>query len=505
MKTETTAAYNRLDHLRDDEIDTGDLLDLFQPGELEGANAARESWNRMDRGKLRNILQRQLSGNPDQINPELCLNQQVGILSYDPKLEIDRDNFSVKEMLGSGNFGAVFVGEAHGLLHPGSVTKVAIKTTHDAFHVDQMSSLMCEMKILTNLDLHLNLVNLLGSCTSEMEDAKLWLLLEYCPHGDLKSFLISHRQEFRNNIKGLLVATEHNARLFLKWAHSIAKGMAYLSSKKIMHGDLAARNILLGAGLVAKVGDFGLSKSMYDNVRYRKQQRNLVPWKWMAVEFLKDGCFTLKSDVWSYGVVLWEMLSLGQEPYASSTANGVDDAVDRIKAGHRLDLPEDAESIDWASRVYDDVMTPSWNADQAARCTFAEIVATLEKIMDFVELGEYRDLTEQYESMRKLLLDETTLSKRNTLSARQSLAIGVTTNESTSEAAKSIPNGYHKVFSLVGGGGGSNGAEVRPEERNGGYISVQEAARVNGDADNAPPKGENGQDYVTLSQAQNLP
>lgn len=100
------------------------------------------------------------------------------------------------QLLGSGNFGSVYEGEAVGLLHPDSRTKVAIKTVHDAFDREQLNALLCEIKILANLDLDMNLVNLLGSCTSQLaETGKLWLLLEFCEHGDMKTFLIKHRGE----------------------------------------------------------------------------------------------------------------------------------------------------------------------------------------------------------------------------------------------------------------------------------------------------------------------
>lgn len=149
-----------------------------------------------------------------------------------------------------------------------------------------------------------------------------------------------------------LIATDLDIRMCLLWSHSIAKGMEYLSSKRIMHGDLAARNILISDNYVAKISDFGLSKSMYDNTQYKKQRRNYVPWKWMALEYLTDGHFTLKSDVWSYGIVLWEMFSLGQEPYLSKDTQ---ETVKAIKHGYRLDLPSEVTEIPWANDVFDKV------------------------------------------------------------------------------------------------------------------------------------------------------
>merc|ERR1719511_390280 len=108
----------------------------------------------------------------------------------------------------------------------------------------------------------------MGSCRSQLEEeGQLWLLLEYCSEGDLKSFMIQHREEFISSMTNKIQVNGLDERLFLKWGFNIAKGMEYLSSKRIMHGDLAARNILLGGtqdGFVAKVSDFGLSKTFYE-------------------------------------------------------------------------------------------------------------------------------------------------------------------------------------------------------------------------------------------------
>ena len=105
---------------------------------------------------------------------------------------------------------------------------------------------MCEIKVLNILELHLNLVNMVGACTSQIKDGQLWLILEYCQYGDMKSFLLKNKPTLKENFKDQNLTSCLNHRLLIKWAHDITKGMEYLSTKKIMHGDLAARNILIG-------------------------------------------------------------------------------------------------------------------------------------------------------------------------------------------------------------------------------------------------------------------
>ena len=113
---------------------------------------------------------------------------------------------------------------------------------------------------------------------------------------------------------------------------------------------------------MAKVSDFGLSKTFYDNVRYKKRFRHYVPWKWMAIEYLKDACFTMKSDVWSYGVVLWEIFSLGQEPYAGKS---IEEVITQIKTGYRMPCPDEVVDVAWADDVYRDVMKKCWDAGES--------------------------------------------------------------------------------------------------------------------------------------------
>ena len=448
--------------------------------------------------RRKQILSRQLSGDPTKINPDLALNQQARILPYNEKYEIDRSNFEVGQLLGSGNFGSVYEGTAIGLFNPGSKTKVAIKTVNNALDPAQIQVLLCEMKVLTNLELHLNLVNLLGSCKSELvKTGELWLLLEFSPHGDMKNFLIRHREEIMSSVSNKIPVNGLNDRLFIKWAHSIAKGMEYLSSKRIMHGDLAARNILVGGldggpqNYVAKVSDFGLSKSFYDDIRYKKQQREYVPWKWMALEYLKDGCFTMKSDVWSFGVVLWEILSLGQEPYVGQDMHN---AINEIKEGKRLPCPDDLLEIEWIEEFYTKATEGCWKPDPGERQSFSELVKIFESYLTKAELEEHKTLNEQYVTMRKLISDDTTRSKR--LSA---FPPSVNSNAS-----------YHKLHTL-------NSDEavpsepplpVKPEVQQNGYLKYEEAKndsnlnttpKVTSVTSVTPITGENS--YITISQA----
>ena len=249
-----------------------------------------------------------LYGQIDRIVTSKDVKSQVAFLPYDTTREIKKETFKILEELGSGNFGCVSKGELKGLYSPTSQTTVAIKTVNgSASSGNELMDLLQEIKIMSYVQPHFNLVSMIGSCKCDLEKTgDLWLLIEFCKFGDLKNYLAKHEGKILKGGEDDVI----NSRCLVKWAYDVCKGMEYLSEHKIMHGDLAARNVLLyehpiiERQSVGKVADFGLSKKFYDNVNYQKESRLFVPWKWMAYEFLTKGYFTMASDVWSFQVLL---------------------------------------------------------------------------------------------------------------------------------------------------------------------------------------------------------
>ena len=317
--------------------------------------------------------------NQDMINSDMILNEQAGLLSYSGKHEIERSSFEMGKKLGGGSFGGVYEGTLEDPIRPGQNIKVAIKTVNNPRDESQVYALMCEIKVLEKIDMHPNVVNMIGACTTGHNTGRIWLLLECCPCGDMKHFLDKNRDVFEQDLLNQTPHKSLNMRLIIIWGYGIAKGMDYLSSKKIMHGDLAARNILISTSdqenYLAKVTDFGLSKAFYENTRYTKQDRRMVPWKWMDVHYLKTDIFTMKSDVWSFGVVFWEMLSIGRTPYAGCNAN---DTIKQIKAGYRLPAPDEISQFEWLVKCYHEVTQMCWHSKPKQRSSFSDLVKTFD-------------------------------------------------------------------------------------------------------------------------------
>ena len=336
----------------------------------------------------------------NQLNPSRDLKSQVSTISMNLKREIPVSSFEVIGYLGSGQFGKVQKGKIKEKYSTDAVSIVAIKSVHTIYSEENIDDFLKEIKIMGYLDHHLNLVNMIGSCTRDyLKTCQMFLLLEYCTYGDIKVFLLENKVNILHGGQSDNV----NIRSLVLWAYDVAKGMQYLEENHIMHGDLAARNILLDEApsdighSVAKIADFGLAKNFYDKKEYKKESRLLIPWKWMALEYLTYDILTLKSDVWSFGIVLWEIFSFGKVPYGQ---HGYDEVLEKLESGYRLPCPIEIENV-WSNtpkKLYEELSKICLAEDPSDRPTFFEISTIIGMEMTQDELIEYDENTKAYHS-----------------------------------------------------------------------------------------------------------
>nr|XP_033203848.1 vascular endothelial growth factor receptor 1 isoform X1 [Bombus vancouverensis nearcticus] len=182
----------------------------------------------------------------------------------------------------------------------------------------------------------------------------------------------------------------------LSWAFQVARGMEYLSQRKVLHGDLAARNILLAENNVVKICDFGLAKTMYKDNNYKKKGGGLLPIKWMAIESIRDRVFSTQSDIWSFGIVLWEFFTLAKTPYPGMEA---EKQYQKLIEGYRLEQPEYA-----TCEIYD-IMLQCWKAKPTLRPSFTELVQGIGELLEESVKAHYISLNDPYMDMNTTLLE----------------------------------------------------------------------------------------------------
>nr|XP_031833558.1 insulin-like receptor [Nomia melanderi] len=273
--------------------------------------------------------------------------------------EVPREKIEMVKPLGNGYFGMVYEGIAKDIVKGKPVVRCAVKTVNKVATDRERIEFLNEASVMKGFDAH-HVVKLLGVVTSGQPTL---VIMELMANGDLKKYLRSHRPDGCDEAN-----PQPGPERILQMAIEIADGMAYLATKKFVHRDLACRNCMVAEDLTVKVGDFGMTRDIYERDYYRKGSKGLLPVRWMAPESLKDGVFSSFSDVWSYGVVLWEMVTFASQPYQGLSN---DQVLRYVIDGRVMEPPENCPEL-----LYD-LMKRTWRHKATKRPTFMDIVATL--------------------------------------------------------------------------------------------------------------------------------
>ncbi|XP_072049429.1 uncharacterized protein [Amphiura filiformis] len=287
----------------------------------------------------------------------------------------DRNKLTFYEQLGSGAFAVVYRAKAKGIVTKGVEAVVAVKMLKETSTEDDKMNFLKEVEMYKSLKHHPNIIGMLGTC---IDKEPHYIIMEYASEGNLQSHLKKIRKDANPPYMNLQSANNSTHQFLtpneiMTFAVQIARGMVYLASQKCVHRDLATRNILLGEGLVCKVSDFGLARDMAEENAYEMKSRGRVPLRWMALESLLDKVYSSKSDVWSYGVLLWELVTLGSHPYPGMTGGQV---ISELKKGYRLPKPEHC-----SEQIYD-VMCTCWQENPEERPTFMQIQKKVENMLE---------------------------------------------------------------------------------------------------------------------------
>lgn len=265
------------------------------------------------------------------------------------KWVLEHDDIILGPLIGRGNFGEVYSGRLRT-----DNTPVAVKSCKENLAPEHKSKFLMEARILKQYD-HPNIVKLIGVCTQKQP---IYIIMELIQGGDFLSFLRTEGHSL-------------TPKMLVKMTENVASGMEYLESKKCIHRDLAARNCLVAEGNVVKISDFGMSRQEDDGVYSAEGGLRQIPVKWTAPEALNYGRYTTESDVWSFGILLWETFSMGMTPYTSMTNQQTREEVEK---GYRMPAPHGCPIE--ISRI----MNSCWQYDPRNRPSFKKLRIDLNAI-----------------------------------------------------------------------------------------------------------------------------
>uniref|UniRef100_A0A5F9CB55 Focal adhesion kinase 1 n=1 Tax=Oryctolagus cuniculus TaxID=9986 RepID=A0A5F9CB55_RABIT len=266
--------------------------------------------------------------------------------------EIQRDRIELGRCIGEGQFGDVHQGVYMSPENP--ALAVAIKTCKNCTSDSVREKFLQEALTMRQFD-HPHIVKLVGVITEN----PVWIIMELCTLGELRSFL--QVRKFSLDLASLIL-----------YAYQLSTALAYLESKRFVHRDIAARNVLVSSNDCVKLGDFGLSRYMEDSTYY-KASKGKLPIKWMAPESINFRRFTSASDVWMFGVCVWEILMHGVKPFQGVKNN---DVIGRIENGERLPMPPNCPPTLYS------LMTKCWAYDPSRRPRFTELKAQLSTVLE---------------------------------------------------------------------------------------------------------------------------
>lgn len=353
--------------------------------EIEGSNEDVSNTNHHAASQYMALVEVTPSsgGTGPEISPYSEINEYAPLHPGTRSWEVPRESIIIEKIIGKGAFGQVAQGEASQLRGRDGRITVAIKMLKDNPTEKERKDLLSELEVLKKLKPHRHVIKLLGCVT---QSDPLLVIIEYVPYGDLLGYLRKSRGLNDTYFKDPDVRpqTSLTSQQLIKFSWQVADGMRYLSSRNIIHRDLAARNVLVGEQETCKVTDFGMARDVNQENIYETKTKNRLPVKWTAYEALLFGRYTTKSDVWSFGIVLYEIFTIGGSPYPRTNPRKMADILNR---GYRMPKPSHVDEA-----LYK-IMQDCWQEDPNDRPTFENLRDELKEMENqhqrFINLKDY--------------------------------------------------------------------------------------------------------------------